>query len=562
MKKRIITHIYHPEYRAFKPDWQKFRFTFEGGKDFVYQYLKQFSLREDATDFANRQLISYCPAHAKAALIDIKNAIYQRLTEIQRIGGPDSYQRACTGEHGGVNKAGMTMTTFIGTQVLPELITMAKVGVFVDKDSVIARTKRDALGVSPYLYLYTAEDIQTWTYEDNILTSVLLRDFDYEIDPDSGLIAGTKKLYRLLKLTSQGVQMTLYTPDGNAIPGEESTVKLSRIPFVIANISQSLLTDVADYQIALLNLESSDIAYSLKSNFPFYVEQFNPQSVNLAKLQLVDDTETGEPVRSNAAADGTEDAKIGVSHGRLYAKGLEQPAFINPFSEPLKASMQKASQLKEDIRKLVNLSLKNLERAAGSQSADLTDEKGLEAGLSYIGMELERLEREISSIWAEYENNDSAVVKYPKKYSLRSDDDRLQEAERLNKLKETIPSATFHKEIDKQIAITTLETRIPYDVLETIKVEIDKAVVTITDHETIREDHKEGLVSDETASIALGYPEGDIEKAKKDHAERAARIVKAQTAVANRGAKDLQNQDDANVDKMDKPGRGASNDND
>jgi len=323
MKKRIITHIYHPEYRAFHPDWQKFRYTFEGGKDFVYQYLKKFSIREDATDFETRKLISYCPAHAKAALIDIKNAIYQRLTEIQRIGGPDSYQRACTGEHGGVNKAGMTMTTFIGTQVLPELITMSKVGVFVDKDAVVTRTKRDALGVSPYLYLYTAEDIQTWTYEDNVLTSVLLRDFDYEIDAESGLIAGTKKLYRLLRIVEDRDKKSLYNPDGTIMPGETQTVNLSRIPFVIGNISQSLLTDVADYQIALLNLESSDIAYSLKSNFPFYVEQFNPQSVNLAKLQLVDDAETGEPARANVAADGSEDSKIGVSHGRLYAKGLE-----------------------------------------------------------------------------------------------------------------------------------------------------------------------------------------------------------------------------------------------
>jgi len=556
MKKRIITHIFHPEYRAFHPDWQKFRYTFEGGKNFVYQYLKKFSIREDYADFEIRKLISYCPAHAKAALIDIKNAIYQRLTEIQRINGPDSYQRACTGEHGGVNKAGMTMTTFIGTQVLPELITMAKVGVFIDKDSIVTRTKRDALGVSPYLYLYTAEDIQTWTFEDNILTSVLLRDFDYEIDSESGLIAGTKKLYRLLRLTDSGVEMTLYNPDGTTIPGEVQVVNLSRIPFVIANISQSLLTDVADYQIALLNLESSDIAYSLKSNFPFYVEQFNPQTVNLAKLQLVDDSETGEPMRANVAADGSEDSKIGVSHGRLYAKGLERPAFINPSSEPLRASMEKASQLKEDIRKLVNLSLKNLERTSGSQSADLTDEKGLEAGLSYIGMELERLEREISSIWAEYENASPAVVKYPKKYSLRSDEDRLKEADSLNKLKESIPSKTFRKEIDKQIAITTLETRIPYDTLETIKEEIDKAVVTITDHQTIREDHKEGLVSDKTASLALGYPPGDVEKAQDDHAERAARIVSAQMKVANRGTPDLQNQDDSDLDKQNKDGRG------
>jgi hypothetical protein len=56
--------------------------------------------------------------------------------------------------------------------------------------------------------------------------------------------------------------------------------------------------------------------------------------------------------------------------------------------------------------------------------------------------------------------------------------------------------------------------------------------------------------------LALGYPEGDVEQAGIDHAERAARIVTAQMAVANRGAPDLQNQDDGNTDKQNKDGRG------
>jgi hypothetical protein len=38
------------------------------------------------------------------------------------------------------------------------------------------------------------------------------------------------------------------------------------------------MEDIADYQIALMNLESSDINYMLKSNFPFYVEQYDPRA--------------------------------------------------------------------------------------------------------------------------------------------------------------------------------------------------------------------------------------------------------------------------------------------
>jgi len=559
-RKIKINEIFHPDYRANAFEWRKYRLTFEGGKAFVDEYLKKFSIREDSNDFATRKLITYCPAHAKAAIVDIKNAIYQRLVEIQRINGPESYKISINGGKGGVNKAGMTMTTFIGTEVLPELIALSKVGIFIDKGLYSGPTKLDSQDISPYLYCYPTEDIHSWTYEDNILTAILLKDYVEVADPATNLIIGKQEKYRYLRLLENGVSMTLYNADGKQ-EGETIIRPLSRIPFVIAKISQSLLTDVADYQIALLNLESSDIGYSLKSNFPFYVEQFNPQSESFMKVFQADNTETGEPARENVTADGIEDARVGVTHGRKYAKGLERPSFINPSSEPLRASMEKEDQLKEDIRKLVNLSLRNLARPAGSQSADLTDEQGLEAGLSYIGMELERAEREISEIWALYEKDKPAIIKYPKKYSLKSEKERVEEAKELIKIKETVPSKTGKKEIDKQVVTIVLENKVSFETLEKIKGEIDTAIVTVTDHETVREDHKEGLVSDKVASTALGYPDGDVEQAKKDHAERASRIAEAQSRVANRGVKDLQNLNDDDLDKIDKNRRGASDDN-
>jgi hypothetical protein len=551
-KKEKVTEQIHPDYRAMSTSWKKFRLTYDGGREFVETYLRKFSIRENTGDFAIRKEISYCPAHAKAAIIDIKNAIYQRLVEIQRLGGPNSYVQAVNGQNGGVTRTGMTMTTFIGTQPLAELLTMAKVGVFVDKDKIDGKTKRDVVGITPYLYFYTAEEILSWSYDREVLQAVLLQERQNEVDPVTKLVTGSTKIYRHLSLTEKGVQLSVY--DANGKRTSTDIINLTRIPFVIGQISQSLLTDVADYQIALLNLESSDIGYSLKSNFPFYVEQFNPQMENIAKLMTSE-----EDARENVAASGEEDAKIGATHGRKYAKGLERPSFIHPSSEPLRASMEKASQIKEDIRKLVNLSLKNLERPSGSQSADLTDEKGLEAGLSYIGMELERIEREIAEIWAAYENAAPAVVKYPKKYSLRSDEERMGECERLNKLKTNIPSKTCQKEIDKLVTTTLLETKLSYQVLETIHKEIDTAIVTVTDHETIREDHKSGLVSDKTASKILGYPEGESEQAKKDHADRAARIALAQSKIADRGVSELQNPGDNDLDKVNKDRRGETN---
>ena len=95
--------ITHPDYDAMTTDWAKFRFTYEGGHAFVEEYLERFSAREDNADFVGRQKISYSPSHAKAAIIDIKNAIYQRMIDITREDGSDSYRKSVVGEIGGVD---------------------------------------------------------------------------------------------------------------------------------------------------------------------------------------------------------------------------------------------------------------------------------------------------------------------------------------------------------------------------------------------------------------------------------------------------------------------------
>lgn len=555
-----ITGFRHPDYTANYQDWELFKYTFAGGRNFTDKYLVKYSNREDSTDFYNRKSISYCPAHAKAAIIDIKNSIYQRMFEISRENGPQNYRDAIRGKNGGVDLEGRTMSNFIGTLILPELLSIGKVGVYVDKFPLPENaTLRESTKISPYVYHYPALDILSWTKQDNQLTSLLLRDYIDITDPVYNLAKGTELRYRYLKLTADGVILRLYDKDGN-ISGSEQLLRLSMIPFAVAEISQSLLCDVADYQIALLNLESSDIGYSLQSNFPFYTEQFDPRMVNLKKI-LTEDEETGNPVRKEVTDSGNPDIQVGAAHGRAYPKGFDRPGFIHPSAEPLMVSMQKQDKLKQDIRKLVNLSLSNLERPSGSEPAKELDTQGLEAGLSYIGLELEQLERKIGVIWSDYErSSDIPEIKYPEKYELETDKERRQKASELSKLKEGIPSVRYQKEISKQIAKVLLEQKISTEDLDEINNEIDTAVVLITDHETIREDHDAGLVSTKTASKAAGYPDGEVEQAKIDHADRAARIALAQSKIANRGVSDLQNPGDPALDKKGKDGRGSVND--
>lgn len=558
-----ITSITHPEYDAKIGDWEKFRLTFEGGDHFIDHYLETFSARETYVDYYKRKNITYCPAHAKSAILEIKNAIYQRMIDIIRNGGTDSYQKAVVGELLGVDLVGNTMNSFIGGIILPDLLAIGKVGVYIDREQIM-HIKSQNIGNRPYLYKYSAESIKSWKYEKNILVSLLLEDTIEKLDDQTKLVIGYTTEYRLLTLTSNGVDVFIYNEKGEEVLA--TTLKLAVIPFVIFEISQSLLTDVANYQIALLNLASSDMNYALKANFPFYTEQFDAiaDMTNLRQAltdpQVIDSVDVsgndGEKIQADKAKN--KEIRVGVTQGRRYPKGLDRPGFINPSSEPLKASMDKQDQLKVEIRQLVHLSLQNVTSRTNSSNNQGADEHGLESGLSNIGLELEFGERQIAEIWKMYEGKNTAIViKYPSSYSLRTDDDRRREAKEFREELSATPSKTYQKEISKLITTITLGHKIPVDTMRKIHSEIDEADLIVAEASDIIADHQEGLVSTSTASLVRGYAKGEAEKAKIDHAERAAAIVAAQTKAgkgllnpASRGVADLD--DDATSGKDEK----------
>ncbi len=208
--------------------------------------------------------------------------------------------------------------------------------------------------------------------------------------------------------------------------------------------------------------------------------------------------------------------------------------------------MRKQEQLKEDIKLLVNLSITNIQPRQASAESKGFDERSLESGMSYIALELENGERQIGEIWSMYENSTKTpTVKYPEKYNLKSDEDRRKDADQYNKLKGEVPSKTYQREVAKIVANILLQSRIADDTLTKIHSEIDKAVVISIPPEVISKDIESGIVSLETASEVRGYPPGEVEKAKTDHAERIARIKTAQSTnggfgnADSRGVSDL-----------------------
>jgi hypothetical protein len=553
-----ITDFRLPGFLASTTDWEKYRLTFEGGEQFRTQYLQQFTSREDAKEFAMRLSMTPIPAFAKTAIIDIRNAIYQPMVDIIRRDGSELYHTSVSGQEGGVDRRGASMNAFIGQSVLEELLVMGKVGVFVDAPAVTGQeTLADVNGFKPFLYSYKIEDILSYACTDPEnpaeFKALLLQDTVLSYDKVTGLPEAEITRYRHLWLDEEGfVNIQFYDTNSNPVDRDGVTagptiLNLRAIPFVLLDIGQSLLKDVCEYQIALLNLKSSDVNYALQANFPFYTEQKDLRKV-------------GGHLKGAANPDGTATAggqgahvneiKTGVTQGRAYDKDMDRPQFINPSSEPLKASLMLQGEMKEDIRKLVNLAVQTVASRQSGESKAM-DNQGLEAGLSYIGLKLENAERQIVGYWAAYEesvrsNRKIATIHYPDRYSLKSDGQRVEEASALSKVIINTPSATARRELWKTLVTTLLGGKVNPIRLSEIMTEIDDAKFTTSDPEVIMAAKENGLVGEQLASIALGFPDLEYLQARKDHVARMLLIAENQGVIdvapinaASRGVVDL-----------------------
>lgn len=522
--------IRHPQYNKNIGSWNKYRLTYTGGEAFRSAYLKHFSSRESETDFSERTDVTHVPAFAKAAVIEIKNAIYNRLNEVKRLGGPQGYEIAMSTN---VDLHGSTMNAFIGGFVLPELLAIGKVGIFIDvtRNDLGTGTKQDDQNRTPYVYLYTAEQILSWNYgSDAKLQSVLLESNISKNDPETGLVTDEEVEYRLFVRTESGVTLTKY--DKNGIVTATEAFDWPEIPLCIAEIKESLLVDACEYQIGLMNLSSSDMIHGIKANFPFYTEQRDPKAQNALRAQkVINGTSDGTATKADTST--AEEIRVGNIKGRAYGKDLERPAFIHPSSEPMDISLRKQETMKREIRQLVQLAVTNMDPRRESAESKQIDSRGLEAGLSYIAQELEKIEREIASKWAMYYTTSApAEIRYPSDYSLVSDSDRISQAESLLELAAKSPSRTYQRELSKLVVDSLLRHRITADSLTAIRDEIEVASVVIVDPTVVQKDVELQICSADTAAKIRGYGAGEALKAQKERAIRAAQIVAAQTQAA------------------------------
>lgn len=478
----------------------KYRYTLESGDHFKDAFLYYYSERESVGDFNMRKQVTPCPSFARNELQHICDRISSRLIDISREGGGVSYSRAVQGLDRGVDLKNNSLDFFISNQILLELLGMGRVAVFVDSPRDPGITRAEARGQHPYIYTYKSEQIIELEYD---IYGTLIKAILLDIMPDNS------QQYRTLTLLPDGVLLTVGQTK-TSDPVEGITLNLRQIPLVVLDIGSSLLKDIVDYQIALLNLESSDIGFAIVSNFPFYTEQGDQNDIHYGK------TPDGE----------APNVKAGPTKGRRYPRNTDRPGFINPSPEPLKASMLKQDQIRASIKELLGANLDNLTGQSIS-------------GINVIIGELIRMERELAYHWHAYENARSKVqISYPNDFTILTDAQRLDLAKQ--KSQYTLPSITYRREAAKQIASLVLGP-LPASVLKQIESEIDNSLVVNLSTADTRDDVVEGILDKASAAAANAYPPGVVEKAEKEHIERLAEIAAAQSvgdATANRIAQD------------------------
>lgn len=528
--------IRHPEYDALFSEWVKWRLCYQGGVEFRDGYLERYSKREEEPDFNQRKKITYIPAHARSAINIVRNALAVRIPEVTR-DGSTLFDDVMATNVDGFNRS---INSFIVLDIIPLLLTQGKRFVVVDAPELVVPggTRAEDSG-APYYYALNAENMLSWSYDTKGDFTAVLMELQRElVDDVTGLAYASEQIFRYMRLVPEG---EVQDPDAAGLSGPGVYVKtmdksgkivedsrvlpIDRIPIVEFRLVASLMGEIAEHQIALLNLASTDMDFLFKGNFPIYTEQLAKSNAGIrprGSKASQDGAGSGEDSiqsRESGTGPGSRQRRVGNAKGLSYHEDNDRPGFISPSVENLLASMEKQDVLVKDIRVLVDLALVSLSAKAVEQSgaSKMADRVGEEAGLAYLGRALEAGEREMAKLFHLMSGEESTTVSvtYPENYTLKTEAERIEEAEKMSKLRSAIRSPEYRKLVDSRVADILLRPVTSIEELEKVQKDIAEQEFIDDDKERaeiVGRDSALGFVSDETASKMRGYPEGEVAK--------------------------------------------------
>ncbi len=538
-KKWRLIDIRHPVWSDCHADWMTYRLVYEGGAAFIDAFLLKYSRREGKSVFAQRKELTYNPSHTTTCLNMYRDAMMSKSHEIIRTGDP-VYKEIVSKN---VDQSNNSMDSFMGLQFIPWLMAQQRRFIIVDAPPKAEGTTKDEDKGRPFIWAVNAENVLAWKMEAGKFTKILILEMAECEDPATGLAVGTEIQYRYMELVPAGtgeiqvskdysftpvsanedcVMVRLLDPNGKD-KVEPYALDIPRVPVVMGELVESMVKNSSKIQIGLLNLNSTDMMFLFKGNFPLYVENRDkaqrvipPRATkkavrNMEKVDL-EDREVDEDDTSH------EKKEVGVNDGVSYGKDLQPPSFIAPPTENCTLSMAKQEAMKAEIRVLLDMALVSMANKALQQSGDSKemDRVGLDKGLSYIGSVCENVERDVAEIIHLFlKSAQKYEVKYPTDYSLKTKGERIAEANALQPSKTMIRSEKWQKKMSKSQARIVMTGSFPSAEIEEVEQDIEATVwfdESIERSTMIGQDILNGVLSKETGCELRGFPEGEFEK--------------------------------------------------
>ena len=218
-------------------------------------------------------------------------------------------------------------------------------------------------------------------------------------------------------------------------------------------------------------------------NFPLFTKQRDSSKTGIKPVNKHNSIQPGRETETmDRTVDGEDNrpsVESGVGKGQYYDMKAERPGYVSPGVENVKASMEKQKEVREEIDQLLDLSLASqakgkLQQSGASKKMDRVD---LDAGLGYIGQLMETAEREVAEIVHMFLGSKvEPEVKYPTTYSIKSEDERLQDATSLFEVADKPNDAMAQAELHKRGIEILLGTLIDSNSMTEIRNRIDNKV--------------------------------------------------------------------------------------
>jgi hypothetical protein len=435
----------HQHYKGMMPRWEYFIRSYLGGKEYQDgKFLQPYQL-EFENEYHKRITFTPLDNHCRN-IIDIYSSFLFRVEPVREYGSltedmsVEQFKDDADLEGRSFNALMREAQRFASIY--------GHVWLLMDKPSTNVMTRAEELdqGIRPYLNIYTPENVLDWHYTRNDAGYYYL---DYlKIREEQTAEGEYYKLWYLDKIDCVFVSSTSRDEPKliSSLPNP-----LMKIPAVILynqrspmrGLGVSDLTDVADLQKAIYN-EFSEIEQIIRlSNHP-----------SLVKTK---DTDAGAGAGSIIEIPENLDANL-------------KPYILQPNGSNLDGVLRSINHKVEAINRLTHVgTLRATAERVQSGIALRTEFELLNARLSEKSKLMELAEEQIWRLFAEWQETVfDGEIEYPESFDIRdwaTDLELLQQAKASN-----IKSATFAKEIDKQIARTVIEDD---TTLEQIDSEID-----------------------------------------------------------------------------------------